>query len=144
VDDIDQIRREMALIRRDLHYDVSEVVQGAESLLNWRAQVRKMPWVAMGLAALVGYWVVPRKKSVVSQFTEPVARNQPARIVSARPEPIFSARNVIGNVFGFVWPIALSIARSYVIQASENYLESRHVNRSRTKSKSPEISTRRF
>ena len=59
--DINEIQRRMAQIRRDLHEDVREVVKGAQSLTDWRSQVRSHPWLALGAAAALGYFVVPKR-----------------------------------------------------------------------------------
>ncbi len=58
--EIDEIRKKMAQIRRDLHADVQGVVQGAEAATDWRRFVRGYPWASMGVALAVGYMIVPQ------------------------------------------------------------------------------------
>ena len=42
--EINEIQRRMAQIRRELHEEVREAVKGAQSLTDWRSQVRHHPW----------------------------------------------------------------------------------------------------
>ena len=60
--EIDDIRRKMAQIRRDLHQDVKSVVEGAEAATDWRRFIRNYPWASMGVALAVGYMIVPRRQ----------------------------------------------------------------------------------
>ncbi|MHC5544836.1 hypothetical protein ACYOEI_41915, partial [Singulisphaera rosea] len=63
--DADEILRQMALIRRDLHEDVRGVVASAEAVTDWHRHIRNHPWLALGAATAVGYFVVPRRHKVV-------------------------------------------------------------------------------
>ena len=60
--EITEIQRRMAQVRRELHEEVREAVKGAQSLTDWRSQVRHHPWLALGAAAAVGYLIVPRRR----------------------------------------------------------------------------------
>src|SRR5579875_3878803 len=77
--DIGEIQRRMAQIRRELHEDVREAVKGAQSLTDWRSQVRNHPWLALGAATLVGYLIVPKRHPA------------PAIVAVAPPAPIAAA-----------------------------------------------------
>ena len=66
--EINEIQRRMAQIRHELHEEVREAVKGAQSLTDWRSQVRNHPWLALGAAAVMGYMIVPRRRR------EPAAR----------------------------------------------------------------------
>ena len=48
--EVDEIRRQMAQIRRELHEDVQGVVAGAEAVADWRRYIRLYPWAAVGAA----------------------------------------------------------------------------------------------
>ena len=72
MNEIDQIRRQMAQIRHDLHQDVSNVVSGVSEVVNevsgvmdWRSALRSHPYMLVGAALAVGYLIVPRRKKVV-------------------------------------------------------------------------------
>lgn len=57
----DQLRDEMRKIRRELGRDVEELVEHAERLMDWRYYVRQHPWAVLGVAAFLGYFLVPRR-----------------------------------------------------------------------------------
>jgi len=49
--DVDEIYHRMAVIRRDLHTNVSESVAGAEAVVDWGRYTWTYPWIALGAAA---------------------------------------------------------------------------------------------
>jgi hypothetical protein len=69
-DRAEQIQRSMQLIRRDLDHDFDQVKQSASQLTDWRYYVRNYPWTCVGLAAAIGYIVVPRKLQIQSPDTK--------------------------------------------------------------------------
>ncbi len=50
-DEVDEILKRMALIRRDRHESVRESVAGAEAILDWGRYTWVYPWIALGAAA---------------------------------------------------------------------------------------------
>lgn len=62
----DTIRHRMQQVRCDLGNDVGEIVESTREMTDWRAYVRRYPWVCLGLAALVGYAVMPKRVEIVS------------------------------------------------------------------------------
>ena len=89
--EIDDIRRQMAQIRHDLHQDVSNVVGGVSEVvtevsevMDWRSIVRNYPFVITGAALAVGYLIVPRRagggpQAVPNQFISAPRRSPPPR-----------------------------------------------------------------
>ena len=76
MNEIDEIRWQMAQIRHDLHHDVASVVSGVSGVvdevsevMDWRSVLRNHPYIATGVALAVGYLIVPRraKQAVPSQ-----------------------------------------------------------------------------
>jgi len=65
--DVDDIRRKMATIRRELHEDVRGVVATAEAATDWKRYLTAYPWASLGVAFALGFWIVPkRRRSPVS------------------------------------------------------------------------------
>ncbi|HEU5116594.1 MAG TPA: hypothetical protein VFT74_07950, partial [Isosphaeraceae bacterium] len=134
--DIDDVRRQMAQIRRELHEDMQMVVAGAESASDWRYYVRRYPWVALGLAAAAGYFLVPRKKPTSHRIAEETAedlesffrkrpRTPPADSeakAEVKAEKKEKKAGLIGMVFGMVSPIVLRAAQSYAAGYVENWI----------------------
>jgi len=129
--DIDEIRRRMAQIRRELHEDVQEVVAGAEAVADWRRYVRLYPWATVGAAFAVGFLLAPRRR----------AKHVPTQVVVV-PEPVKAAAreardNVreiqtpakkekkagfLGMVLGLVGPLALKAAQNYAMSYAEQWI----------------------
>lgn len=57
----DRVRRDMRGIRREFGDNVEELVENAERLMDWRYYVSRYPWAIVGAAALIGYFLVPRR-----------------------------------------------------------------------------------
>lgn len=55
----ESIRQRMEVLRCDLDEDVQEIVEGAREVRDWRSYVRSYPWVCVGAALAIGYWIVP-------------------------------------------------------------------------------------
>lgn len=125
--EIDDIRRQMAQIRHDLHQDVSSVVGGVsevvtevEEAMDWRSVIRNHPYLITGAALAAGYLIVPRRTKVAAQsnanhlITAPVPEAAGPR--NKRFRPMSWALNLL-------WPIATQAAQSYAMIWIENQLK---------------------
>ncbi len=128
-DDIDDIRRRMAKIRRELHEDVRDVVESAEAVTDWKHYIRDYPWASVGLAAAVGFFLVPKRRksvkpaevarAVVAQIQPTVEAVQAA---APPPEPRKKGRGLIGAGLGLIAPIALRAAQNYATHFVTNWI----------------------
>jgi hypothetical protein len=121
--ELEDIRKRMAQIRRDLHDDVRGVVEGAEAATDWRRFVRNYPWACMGAAVAVGYLIVPRKHH--ASATLQIAPAEIARAVAVEPSMPVEARKgkgLLGTMFGLVAPMAFKAAQGYALQFAEQWL----------------------
>ncbi len=57
----DALQEEMQIVRRNLNGHAGEMVETARTQLGWRHFVSHHPWMVVGAAAVVGYWLVPRR-----------------------------------------------------------------------------------
>ena len=123
--EVDEIRRHMAQIRRELHEDVQGVVRGAEATTDWRRYVKNYPWVALGLAFGVGYLIVPRKRQPQDLITQylPSHHDRPAeRTPAPEPEPKKKGKGIFRTLVGLATPFVLKSAQGYAMQYFEQYL----------------------
>lgn len=139
--DVDEIRRQMALIRRDMHADVTHVVDEVEEALDWRAPIRNHPYIAMGVGLLAGYFLVPRKKKSKAQRLQEtlaelppqalagaaprlagLSRPEPVRVVKADP-PKPLGRRLLSWGVGMAWPLVSQAAQSYAAMWLEDQLK---------------------
>ena len=125
MNEIDEIRRQMAQIRHDLHQDVSNVVSGVSDVVNevsgvmdWRAALRGHPYILVGAALAAGYLIVPRRK----QVSEPSLNSFASSVV---PEPITRKKRFrpVSSAIQFLWPIATQAAQAYALVWIENRLK---------------------
>jgi hypothetical protein len=125
--EIDEIRRKMGQIRRDLHEDVKGVVEGAEEVSDWRHYIRMYPWAAVGAALALGYVIVPkRKKPAAPAQVVVTSLPQTAQAVKAKHEkpekPEKKGRGLIGAGLGMLVPVALKAAQNYATHYLTNWI----------------------
>jgi hypothetical protein len=72
-DEADAICRRMSEVRCDLAGSVHAVSRDARAMTDWTLYVRRFPWAVVGVAALAGFALVPRKKAIISPDQEALA-----------------------------------------------------------------------
>lgn len=138
--DVDEIRRQMALIRRDLHADVSNVVEDVGEALDWRAPLRSHPYIAIGVGLVAGYFLVPRKKSGVQNARQALAALPPEALVEVAPRLAAAVRppaprpvppepskplgrRLLSWGVGMAWPLVSQAVQSYAAIWLEDQLK---------------------
>jgi hypothetical protein len=123
--EVEELRREMARIRREIHADVNVAAEHLEATLNWRGYVRSAPWPAAGAAFGVGFlaaWLlVPRRRIKVIERERATSARRSPRYEEPEKEQVPS-KGVISMALGFLAPIALRAAQNYAIQFVEDRL----------------------
>ena len=141
--DMNDIQRRMAHLRRELHEEVSGAVKGAQSLTDWRSQVRNHPWLALGAAAAVGYIIVPRRRRPETPTIVTVNPVAPSPGVGSSPTPSSSPPRksrfgILATAFSLVAPIAARAAQNYAIQYMEQWLAAQQARTGPTDGPGPE------
>ncbi len=119
--DVDEIRRQMAQIRHDLHQDVQGVVAGAEAVTDWQRYLRSYPWVALGAAAAVGYLLVPRRHHTTVIQAAPVAA-QPLAQSEEAPKKEKASKGMFSMAMGVLTPVLVRAAQGYAVNYLENWI----------------------
>jgi ElaB/YqjD/DUF883 family membrane-anchored ribosome-binding protein len=122
--EVDEIRRRMAWIRRELREDVLGVVESAEAVTDWKHYIRDYPWASVALAAAVGFVLVPRRRKTVKPAEVAravVAQIQPT-VQAAAAEPARKGRGLIGAGLGLLAPIVLRVAQNYATHFVTNWV----------------------
>ena len=109
----DRLRQEMRTIRRDLGQEVEDLVEHAEQLMEWRYYVRRFPWASLGVAALLGYFVVPQRI-----VTLPPDERTLSRIVERLPLNGKPSEPKKQSMFGWL----LSMGTGMALRAASAYL----------------------
>ncbi|WP_435019590.1 hypothetical protein TA3x_001374 [Tundrisphaera sp. TA3] len=123
--DIDDIRRRMAQIRRELHEDVQGVVAGAEAVADWRRWIRNYPWASVGVAFVLGYVIIPRKhrSSPTIHITHPDAP-LPVAAQAVQP-PAKKKKSLILKGLGLLAPVVFRAGQGYALQFLEQWMAQR-------------------
>jgi len=115
--DAQRLRLEMRQIRRELGQEVEELVEQAERLMDWRYYVDRYPWAAVGAAALMGYFIVPRRAVTLPTDEHTLSRlAERIPVMMQTPEPkrpglLSSLMSSAGNM---AWKAALAYATQHV------------------------------
>jgi hypothetical protein len=125
VNEIDEIRWQMAQIRHDLHQDVSTVVSGVSGVVNevsgvmdWRSVLRSHPFIATGAALAIGYLIVPRRKKPVVELP-----NHVVSVEAPEARPREKRFRPLSWAFKLLAPIATQALQGYAMVWIENYLK---------------------
>jgi len=131
--DVDEIRRQMAKIRHDMHYDVSNVVGDVEEVMDWRAALRRHPYILVGVGLAAGYLLVPKRRRESVRLVErdareaqPFLERPPAPSRPAKP-PKSLTKRALGWAAGMLWPLVSQSAQNYAAVWLENQIK-QHIN----------------
>ncbi len=129
--EVDEIRREMAEIRRSMHEDVRGVVATAEAAADWHRYLMAYPWITVGVAFAAGYLIVPRRAKEVVTVADLSSKVQQAvdansdRMLQATGAEAQSTRSrtkgIIGTAIGILMPLALKTAQGYALKYAEQW-----------------------
>jgi len=99
----DQLRREMAMVRRELSADIKGVTAQAKALTDWRQYVKHAPWISIGIAAAAGFMVVPRKLNMKTVDPDAIAKlaKQHRVVVESKPKAAAKA-GLSSTLFGLI------------------------------------------
>jgi hypothetical protein len=110
--DVDEIYRRMAVIRRERHQHVSESVAGAEAVMDMGRFTWTYPWIALGAAAVVGSLVYTGSRPWAMAEPECLADRAEAveSVAGAGSKAKERSRNGLNLLLGvsdFLFPIAV-------------------------------------
>lgn len=125
MNEIDEIRRQMAQIRHELHQDVSNVVSGVSDVVNevseamdWRSALRGHPYLLVGAALAAGYLIIPRRKKDVVP-----SQNHLATMVAPEAGVRKKQFRPVSWAVDLLWPIATQAVQAYALIWIENRLK---------------------
>ena len=125
MNEIDEIRWQMAQIRHDLHQDVASVVSGVSGVvdevsevMDWRSVFRNHPYIATGVAFAAGYLIVPRR----AKHTVP-SQNHLVSVQASEEGTKKKRFRPISWAFELVGPIATQAIQAYALVWIENRIK---------------------
>lgn len=124
----DQLRQQMAMVRRDLGVDIRGVAAQARELTDWRSYVQKAPWAGLAIAAAVGFMAVPRRLNIDTVDAATFARlaKQNRIVVDSKPRAAGSATVMIRLLSG----ILLRSAFGFATQKAAEFMSPENPGRS--------------
>jgi hypothetical protein len=130
-DDVQQIRRDMALIRRDLQQSVQGVVETANAATDWRSYLVAHPWLFLGGAVATGYWLVPRRHpkpvtpadlSEVRDVLESTGESVVQAVRQTQNAADRRTKSLSGAALAILTPLAIRLAQGYALRYLEAWL----------------------
>jgi hypothetical protein len=113
----------MAVIRRELHHDVRQVVQKAEAATDWQRYIRMYPWAFLGLACAAGYAVAPRRRRALPRAAATTADVAEVRAAVQETRKADRAKTgLLMAAWAALSPVAIRLAQGYAVQYLENWL----------------------
>ena len=112
-----QVVERMAALRRELDSGVHDVAESARAMTDWTFYVRRFPWAAVGLAAVAGFLLVPRKKTTVTPTAEQLAalvKNKD--FVAAATNQLKPPQSLLAGLAATLAAMAARAALSYVTE----------------------------
>ncbi len=110
-----EVQARMAALRERMTRSGERAATRARRWTDWRYYVKRFPLATVGIAAGVGYLLVPKRPQVVApdadQIAEMVRREQ--LVVSPGPKRA-SSKSIAGSVLGIVAAGAARAAMAYV------------------------------
>ncbi len=96
----EEILRQMAEIRGNLHHEVEDIAKNARVMSDWRYYVRAYPWACAGAAVALGYLVVPNRLQVISPDVNTLLKLAKKNRLLVKPEAEPHKRGgIVGPLF---------------------------------------------
>jgi len=132
--DVDEIYRRMAVIRRELHTNVSESVAGAEAVVDWGRYTWTYPWIALGAAAAAGYVIYAGgHQKAAADTASPVdgaTAGEPVAATRTKGQERFrTGQNLLLAAWGILFPVAVRAGQNYALHWLEQQYATRTVDR---------------
>ena len=131
--DIDEIYHRMAVIRRELHTNVRESVAGAEAVVDWGRYTWTYPWVALGVAAAVGYVAYRgshQKATTDVRLADGTEVGGPVAAAGAKGrERSKIPRKLLLVAWDIMFPVAVRAGQNYLLYWLEQQYPTRRLGR---------------
>ena len=131
------VRRRMQETRNRLHRDVGGLVRDARAVVDWRRNVSRHPWLAVGAAAALGFLIVPRRRRPLNLDADALAdlaRKQRlvVRVEGEKEKPATLGGTLAATVLGIIGRELAAWLRQQATGALAARSEQRHL-RERTR-----------
>ncbi|MBV10738.1 MAG: hypothetical protein CMN21_16155 [Rubinisphaera sp.] len=88
----EEIREQMRQTRCHLQPEVNRIVEDAQKLMDWHYYMKRAPWMMLGVAAAVGYIIVPKRLHVMSPDADELEKLSKKQRLVVEPKPKAESR----------------------------------------------------
>lgn len=111
----DALRQKVRELRNELSRDVSGVQQDVKQLFDWKGQLKKRPYIALGAVAALGYLLAPRSKKAIEVSEEQLKKLLKSGDVKINVTPETSpSSGVTSSLLAALGAVATRAAAGYV------------------------------
>ena len=93
----EEIREQMAQVRRELNINYGGVVENARDMADWRYYVRNYPWATLGAAVAIGYLVVPNRVQMIAPDASELLKLARKQKLVVEPKPQAEPKSTVGG-----------------------------------------------
>ncbi len=113
----EEIREQMRRTRYHLQPEVNRIVEDAQTLMDWHYYMKRSPWIMLGVAAVVGYVLVPKRLHLMSPDADELEQLSKKQRLVVEPKPKAEARSgPIASLAGLAAMAALKAGLGYAGQ----------------------------
>jgi hypothetical protein len=115
----DEVIARMRQVRCELGEDMQGIVDNARVMTDWRQYIRSYPWVCVGVAALAGFLIVPRRPEIIQPDPKDLAKLVKSRHIVVKAEQQAPAgKSVAGSLAstlgGLLLQGGMALGRQYL------------------------------
>jgi hypothetical protein len=122
------LRRELALDAEKLEADVQSVARSARELADWRFYVERFPIATAAAAAVVGYFVIPRRPQVIvpdADTLATMAKNNQVWLRTGRAKAVEKERGFVGGLVALALTAAGRLALNWATEQFKQQVSAR-------------------
>jgi hypothetical protein len=124
VSPVDDLQQQMRQVRREMKADVQEIVENAQVLTDWRHYVRTYPWLCVGAAAGIGFFLVPSRRIVLQP--DPAALAEVLREHPLTVQAPTQKTSLLRMAAGMVMPMIVQGASAFLQGQLDQFLRAQH------------------
>ena len=119
------IRKQMRELRCELNQEVQQIVDSARTMADWHHYVRTYPLICVGLAAAVGFLVVPRRQRMLRPDPEALYKLAKREQLVVQPSPSKKREGFARSLIRMARNAALSGITAYASKQAHSFFDAR-------------------
>lgn len=117
----ESVRARMQQLRCDIDEDMEDMAASARSMVDWKHYVKTYPWVCLGVAAALGFLIVPKRSTAIRPDLATLTEMARAGHLVVKPAPS-ATRGVADAILATVVSAAVNKTTAYLGQRAGRLL----------------------